>query len=68
MGKHPILKQIYQIVSGIVDLNGLVKDLEGEKIPYNIIKRLNAMIDIIPQGLPVKAKILRDELEKMGYP
>lgn len=68
MKKHPILEQIYQIASGIADIEQLVKDLEGEMIPYNITKRLNAMMDAVSITLPTKARILRDEMEKMGYP
>lgn len=68
MIKNLKLIQIYQIVQGIADLPQLLKDLEGEEIPYNIIVRLNRMMLSFPGLLSTRARALRNEMEKMGYP
>jgi len=62
------LNQIYEIIQGIADLPQLLKDLEGELVPYNIIVKIERMMDTFPVYLSAKARALRDEMEKMGYP
>lgn len=62
------LNQIYKIVQGIADFPQLIKDLEGEMVPYNVIRKIEWMMNAFPIPLASRAKALRDELEKTGYP
>jgi len=66
--KNEKLAQLYPIILGISELPQLIKDLEGEIIPYNITKRINQMMDRWSLLLSDYARNARDELEKMGYP
>ena len=66
--KNQKLSQLYPIFQGISELPQLIKDLEGELIPYNITKRINQLMDRWPLLLSGYARNVRDELEKMGYP
>jgi len=71
MSKNSVEKKlnpIYEITQGIADLPQLLKDLEGELVPYNIIRKIEWMMNSFSVNLASRAKILRDEMEKMGYP
>lgn len=62
------LNQIYKIIQGIADLPQLLKDLEGELVPYNIIRKIDWMMNSFSINLASRAKILREEMEETGYP
>ena len=62
------LNQLYQIVQGMSDLPKLLDDLEGKIVPYNIIMKIKRMMISFPINLAGRAKALRDEMERTGYP
>ena len=55
------------VLKGIVEYPDLLKELEGELIPYNVIKKINRVMDLYPIMLVEASRYAVEECEEMGY-